>query len=231
MERREVEKGIILRDCYLVLGVEQKDLNKAKKHIRTILVYSNRKIPKYEFCNKILCSLKICTLINYTNEVFSSPCTNGRVHYLPFDISRLKVTGYVDIQDLNLWMMKSNLTGHLSFGTTYGVAESLDILYSYYLELFLPFDDFRVYLREAKKKGFDSFPELRCYQDRHLYYGSYLQENNKVLFEVIGNKYYMISFGKSNNDIQFGFMTYPEELLQVWDLGYDMSNLIFQKNL
>lgn len=231
MERKELEKGMILRDCYLVLGVEQKALNKVKKHIRTILVYTNRKLQKYEFCKILSSSMKICALMNYTNEVFSSPCTNGLVHYLPFDISRLKVTGYVDIQDLNLWLLKSNVTGCLSFGTTYGVAESLDILYSYYLELFLPFDDFKVYLREAKKKGFDSFPELRGYQDRHLYYGSYLQENNKVLFEVIGNKYYMLSFGKSTNDIQFLPMTYPEELLQVFDLGYDMSNLVFQKDL
>ena len=231
MELRELEKGMILSDCYVVLGVVQKNLNKAKKHIRTLLVYSNRKILKYEFYNKISSSLRICTLMNYTKDIFSSPCTNGRVHYLPFDISRLKVTGYVDIQELNLWLMKSNVTGCLSFGITYGVEEALDILYSYYLELFLPYNDFKVYLRKAKKKGFESFPEARCFQDRRLYYGSYMKENNKVLFEVIGNKYYTVSFGKSNNDIQFLSMAYPDELLQVWDLGYDMSNLIYDAPL
>ena len=42
MELRELEKGMILNECYVVLGVIQKNLNKAKKHIRTLLVYSNR---------------------------------------------------------------------------------------------------------------------------------------------------------------------------------------------
>lgn len=231
MELIELEKGMILSDCYVVLGVVQKDLNKAKKHIRTLLVYSNRKLLKYEFYNKISSSLRICTLMNYTNEVFSSPCTNGIVHYLPFDTSRLTVTGYVDIQELNLWLMKSNVTGSLSFGTTYGINEALDILYSYYLELFLPYDDFKGYLRKAKKKGFESFPEASCFQDRHLYYGSYMQENNKVLFEVVGYNKYIITFDKHKDEVKFGRMQYSDKVLQAWDLGYDMSNLVFQKDL
>ena len=231
MELIELEKGMILNDCYVVLGVVQKNLNKAKKHIRTLLVYSNRKILKYEFYNKISSSLRICTLMNYTNEVFSSPCTNGIVHYLPFDTSRLTVTGYVDIQELNLWLMKSNVTGSLSFGTTYGINEALDILYSYYLELFLPYDDFKGYLRKAKKKGFESFPEASCFQDRHLYYGSYMQENNKVLFEVVGYNKYIITLDKHKDEVKFGRMQYSDKVLQAWDLGYDMSNLVFQKDL
>ena len=231
MELRELEKGMILSDCYVVLGVVQKDLNKAKKHIRTLLVYSNRKILKYEFYNKISSSLRICTLMNYTKDIFSSPCTNGQVHYLPFDTSRLTVTGYVDIQELNLWLMKSNVTGCLSFGITYGVEEALDILYSYYLELFLPYNDFKVYLRKAKKKGFESFPEARCFQDRRLYYGSYMKENNKVLFEVVGYNKYIITSDKHKDEIKFGRMQYPDKVLYAWDLGYDMSNLVFQKDL
>ena len=231
MELRELEKGMILSDCYVVLGVVQKDLNKAKKHIRTLLVYSNRKILKYEFYNKISSSLRIRTLMNYTKDIFSSPCTNGQVHYLPFDTSRLIVTGYVDIQELNLWLMKSNVTGCLSFGITYGVEEALDILYSYYLELFLPYNDFKVYLRKAKKKGFESFPEARCFQDRRLYYGSYMKENNKVLFEVVGYNKYIITLDKHKDEIKFGRMQYPDKVLYAWDLGYDMSNLVFQKDL
>ena len=169
--------------------------------------------------------------MNYTKDIFSSPCTNGQVHYLPFDTSRLIVTGYVDIQELNLWLMKSNVTGCLSFGITYGVEEALDILYSYYLELFLPYNDFKVYLRKAKKKGFESFPEARCFQDRRLYYGSYMKENNKVLFEVVGYNKYIITLDKHKDEIKFGRMQYPDKVLYAWDLGYDMSNLVFQKDL
>ena len=58
-----------------------------------------------------------------------------------------------------------------------------------------------------------------------------MQENNKVLFEVVGYNKYIITLDKHKDEIKFERMQYPDKVLYAWDLGYDMSNLVFQKDL
>ena len=52
MELIELEKGMILSDCYVVLGVVQKDLNKAKKQYKTMI--TQQTMPNILIHNVIL---------------------------------------------------------------------------------------------------------------------------------------------------------------------------------
>lgn len=230
IKRRDLEKGMILSEFYLVIGITDKEIDRLKDYIRKTVV--KQKLIKEDFCNVIFRGMKILTVTDYTKDSFSLPCTNEQLHYIStatFHITN-SITEYVNLNELDFWLLKSNVNGSITFGSTYRVDEAFDILYSYYMELFLPYDDFRKYLRKARKKGLESFPKVICYQNRHLYYGMYLSSKNKVLFEVIDNNYYQIMFGK-HNDIEFQYMTYPERVWMAWDLGYDMSNIVLQKDL
>lgn len=238
VKRTDIDTGVILSNTYVILGITEKEICRIKSYIDNRLVM--QKLTNIEQFRDILFKQVLNVQVacfyetrNLEKVLFSLPCTNSQLNTMSFVQTEFTgtITGKVNKDDLDLWCMKNTMLGNIDIGKPYSLPDAFRLLWNYYLSVLDPYDDFRRYLRKARKRGLGLYPITFIYQDRHLYYGKYKYRSDYVLLEYIApESMYIIEFCK-HNKIEFYKMADTNDLTDVRDLGYDMSNIILQKGL